>query len=143
MTIIGATALDGERFGARVPARNRLPLEFRNIPPAYTPDPNSTPTLVVSDTTLRCSSTTDRWDVFEAARSCAGISVSSVVGRTLAGYGCSPSHAGGTAPSSWVHASGAAPAAVPEFGLHAARDLAYEGLVMPRTGAGRHSGPPP
>src|SRR5688572_9384270 len=61
--IVGDNPLPGLRRGARWPGANRLPLELRKIPSAYTPEPNSTPTLDVSDTAFPAPSIATRCDV--------------------------------------------------------------------------------
>ena len=51
------------RFTPRVRASKFDPAEFRKKPSVYTPEPNSTPTVVVAATAFPAASTTERCEV--------------------------------------------------------------------------------
>ena len=79
-----------KRFTPRVRAVRFAPDELRKNPLVYTPDPKSTPTVVVAETALPSASTTARCDVLLPAYSrhaagSSGIDASPVAGRVTAG----------------------------------------------------------
>ena len=131
----------------RVLASKLLPPEFRKKPSVYTPEPNSTPTVVVADTALPSPSTTARCDVKLWPSSAVVVSRGALfaepVRRTAdAGYGlyfpqlpaaASVSNAHGL-PATTV--SGSAPPTSP------ARERAKPGCTTPCAGTRSAAGSP-
>src|SRR5262245_27979517 len=106
-TIVGAMVVFANRFVPRVRASKLLADELRKNPSVYTPDPNSTPTVVVAETALPSPSTIAMCDVrlslFGDAWAPASKSPGAEAERVAGAYGSSVAQDAGAAALSNGH----------------------------------------